>query len=108
MLCFSLSYLQLENFVLPPIGTTAIHRPTKLSSLNGIAQQQQQQQEQQQSVSSIKSAFNDEETTSNTAAAVTVTVAAAASQCHAEAKTMGKNTTDLRVQNGNESKCKLN
>lgn len=105
MLCFSLSYLQLENFVLPPIGTTAVHRPTKLSSLNTTAQQQQLlQQQQQQSASSIK-ALNDEGTTSSTTA--TPRAAAAASQRHAESNTMGNNTADLRVQSGNESKCKL-
>ena len=104
MLCFSLSYLQLENFVLPPIGTAVIHRPTKLSSLNSIAQQQQQpqQQEQQQSDGNIK-AFNDEETESNTAA----TAATAESQRCTEANTLCNNATDLRLQNGNEFKCKL-
>lgn len=106
MLCFSLSYLQLENFVLPPIGTSAaVHRPTKLSSLNTIVQQQQQEQPQQ-SVSSIK-ALNDEKTTPKTAAAAAVTTtivaAPAAFQQYAEPNTMSNNTADLRVQNGNES-----
>lgn len=116
MFCFSLSYLQLENFALPPIGTTAVHRPTKLSSLNSIAQQQQQQPEQPQTVSSTK-AINDAKTTPSTAGTAvattkpiaTATAATAASQRHAEPNTMSNNnTTDLRVQNGNESKCKLN
>lgn len=112
MLYFSLSYLQLENFVLPPIGTTVTHRPTKLSSLSSIAKQQQQQppkqQNQQESTSSIKEFIDGEATTSNTSVS---------SQHQTEAIATGNSTTaaavtatattpptDLRVQNGNEFK----
>lgn len=74
---FSLSYLQLENRVLPPIGTTS--RATKLNALTNV----------QEPIADIK-AFNDE-MTSNTATAQ-----------HIGSSTMANSATDLRMKNGHE------
>lgn len=79
MLYFSLSYLQLENRVLPPIVSTPPPRAAKLSTLNNV----------QGPVANIKT-FNDE-MTSNTIAL----------EQHAESDTLGNNGMDLRMKNGN-------
>lgn len=75
---FSLSYLQLENRVLPPIGTTP--RATKLSALGNV----------QEPVADIKT-FNDEMTS--------YTIALQ----HIGSDTMvGNSGMDLRMKNGTD------
>lgn len=82
MLYFSLSYLQLENRVLPPIGTTS--RATKLSSLSGI----------QYAVADIKT-FNDGMTSNTTASQ------------HIESSKAVNNVMDLHAKSGNESNANI-
>lgn len=79
MFICSLSYLQLENRVLPPIGATS--RATKYGSLNSV----------HEPATDIKTV--DNEMTTNMIAA---------SQ-HADPNSMGYNATNIRASNSNES-----
>lgn len=74
-----MSYLQLENRVLPPIGQTS--RTTKYSSLNSV----------HEPVTNVKTIVDDGMTTSNM------------TQHVVDLNSMGNNATNLRASHNNES-----